>query len=53
MKHIKHLNKWLVWTFATATFSAFAQSVTLEQSQCRPEVIKRPTLVGMALSLAP
>lgn len=50
MKHIYQIKKWLVWTFATTTLSAFAQSVTLEQSQCRPEVIKRPTLVGMAVT---
>ncbi len=50
MKHIKHLKKWLVWTYATAIFSALAQSVTLDPSQCRPDVIKRPTVVGMAVT---
>ena len=46
MKYFKNL---LVWIFAAATFSIFAQSVPLEANQCRPEVIKRPTVIGMAV----
>ena len=35
--------------FAAATVAAFAQSVALDSSQCRPERIKHPTVVGMAV----
>ena len=47
MKYFKNL---LVLNFAAATFSVFAQSVSLEANQCRPEAIKRPTVVGMAVN---
>lgn len=50
MKLIKYFKNLLAWNFAAATFSVFAQSVSLEASQCRPEAIKRPTVVGMAVN---
>ena len=50
MRHMKYFKNLLVWNFAAATFSVFAQSVPLEANQCRPEAIKRPTIVGMAVN---
>lgn len=42
--------KLVLWFFlAAATLAASAQSIVLDPSQCRPEVIKKPTVVGMAL----
>jgi hypothetical protein len=50
MKNIKNLKALLVWTFAAVTLSAFAQSVAPESNQCMPEVIKRQTVVGVAVN---
>lgn len=36
--------------FGSIAFSASAQSVSIEANQCKPGVIKRPTVVGMAVS---
>jgi dienelactone hydrolase len=38
-----------ICTFAAAAFSVSAQSVVLEANQCKPEAIKQPTVVGMAV----
>lgn len=35
--------------FASAAMAVSAQSVVLESNQCRPEAIKQPTVVGMAV----
>jgi hypothetical protein len=50
MKVTKNLKVWLLLTLATATCSTFSQSVEMEKNQCRPEVIKRPTVVGMRVN---
>lgn len=49
MKYAKFFKALLIWTMAEGTFSAFAQSVALEENQCRPAAIQRPTVVGMAV----
>ena len=49
MKLMQALKTALVSAFFAATWSAFAQSVTLASNECRPEAIKRPSVVGMAV----
>lgn len=39
----------IVLFFVAATVAASAQSVALDPSECKPERIKRPTVVGMAV----
>lgn len=46
---MRHIQVLLVGTLAAATFSAFAQTVALDANQCKPDVIKRPTVIGMAV----
>lgn len=47
---MKLFKAFIVCNFAAATFSTFSQSVALEANQCRPEAIKRPTVVGMTVN---
>ena len=49
-KDRKNLKALLLLSLAAATFSAFSQSVEIAKNQCRPEVIKRPTVVGMTVN---
>ncbi len=49
-KHQMQLIKATIFCLVfTGTFSVFSQSIALETNQCKPEVIKRPTVVGMAV----
>ena len=46
---MKRIQAVLIGILAAATFSALAQSVAIEANHCRPDAIKRPTVVGMVV----
>ncbi len=49
MQHMTFLKAQLLCILASGAFSALAQTMPIEAHQCRPDVIKRPTVVGMAV----
>ncbi len=49
VKHMKILKALLLSIVILGAFPASAQSVQIDVNQCKPAVIKRPTVVGMAV----